>query len=151
MGMDLKYTLYIDAAPEKVWDVLVSKEGVKAIFFGCELRTSLMAGDNYEYVGPGAEGDETVHVYGKILECEPAKLLRMSEHPGPSYNSQHAELETQITYTLETVGSVTKLTLLNDQWPEQHPSYANTSEHWPMILSNIKTFTESGKTLDFGW
>jgi hypothetical protein len=52
---------------------------------------------------------------------------------------------------LETVGNCTKLTLVNDQWPEEHPSYENTKESWPMILSSIKTYAETGKTLDFGW
>jgi uncharacterized protein YndB with AHSA1/START domain len=149
--MDLKYDFYIDAAPEKVWNTLVSPEGTKATLFGSVLRSTFEIGAPYEYVGPGDGGEETVHVYGQILAFEPNRLMSYSEHPGPSYRENHAELETRVTMTLETVGNCTKLTLVNDRWPDNHPSYASTSEHWPMILSNIKTYTETGKTLDLGW
>ncbi|WP_438447299.1 SRPBCC family protein [Gorillibacterium sp. sgz5001074] len=149
--MDLVYTLYIGATPEQVWDVLVSDEGVRAVFFGCTIRSGMKAGDDLAYVGPGNDGDETVHVYGKLLEVEPGRVFSYLEHPGPSYYSNHEELETRVTFTLDPVGGCTKLVLVNDKWAEGHPSYANTQEHWPMILSNIKTYAETGKTLDFGW
>lgn len=97
---------------------------------------------------PGQDGEETVHVYGKILKCEPKKVLSMTEHAGPSYNPN---FETRITYTLEPVGECTKFTLVHDQWPDDHPSHAKTKETWPVVLSNIKTYVETGKTLNLGW
>jgi uncharacterized protein YndB with AHSA1/START domain len=149
--MDLKYEFYIDAPPEKVWDVLVKPEGTRAIMFGSELRSTFKVGDPFEYVGPGNDGEETVHVYGKILAYEPNKMMSCTEHPGPSYRPNHAELESRMTFTLDTVGKCTKLTLINDEWTPDHPSFENTKSQWWMILSNIKTYAESGKTLDFGW
>ncbi|WP_248929166.1 SRPBCC family protein [Paenibacillus hamazuiensis] len=148
---DLRYELYIGAAPEAVWHALTSPEGTKAIFFGSVLKSTFEAGAPYEYVGPGNDGEETVHVYGKILEFEPYRIMSMTEHPGPSYRENHAELETRVTLTLETVGNCTKVTLVNDQWPDNHPSYENTKSSWPMILSSLKSFVETGKALDFGW
>ncbi len=120
-------------------------------FFGSVIRSTFKAGDALEYVGPGNDGDETVHVYGTLLAYEPHQTLSFIEHPGPSYFPNHAELESRVTFTLETVGQCTKLTLVNDQWSANHPSYPNAQSHWWMILSNIKTFTETGRTLDFGW
>jgi uncharacterized protein YndB with AHSA1/START domain len=149
--MDLKYVLYIGAKPEDVWKIFVTPEGTKAIFFGCILKSTFEIGAPYEYIGPGNDGDETVHVYGNVLAFEPNQAMSYTEHPGPSYRDNHAELETRVTLTLETVGNCTKLTLINDQWPANHPSYESTKESWPMILSNIKTYAETGKTLDFGW
>jgi uncharacterized protein YndB with AHSA1/START domain len=149
--MELRYEFYIDATPEAVWDTLVLPEGTRKIFFGCVLRSTFGIGDDYAYVGPGNDGDETVHVYGKILAFEPGKVLSYTEHPGPSYTQDHAALESKVTFTLETVGKCTKLTLVNDEWSPNHPSYENTKGHWWMILSNIKTLTETGRTLDFGW
>lgn len=149
--MDLKYELYIGAKPEDVWQIFVTPEGTKAIFFGSILKSTFEIGAFYEYVGPCNDGDETVHVYGTVLAFEPYRLMSYTEHPGPSYRENHAELETRVTMTLEQVGHCTKLTLVNDQWPANHPSYENTKQSWPMILSNIKTYAETGKTLDFGW
>jgi len=149
--MDLKYVLYVNAKPEDVWNIFVTPEGTKAIFFGCVLDTTFAIGAPYRYVGPGVDGDETVHVYGNVLEFEPNKRMSYTEHAGPSYRDNHAELQTRVTLELETVGGCTKLTLINDQWPDNHPSYENTKESWPMILSNMKTYAETGSTLDFGW
>ncbi|OPH49021.1 polyketide cyclase [Paenibacillus ferrarius] len=149
--LDLKYEFYINAKPEKVWEVFISPEGTKAIFFGCVLNSTFEIGSPYAYVGPGSEGDETVHVYGEVLAFEPNLKMSYTEHPGPSYRENHAELETRVTLTLDVVGNCTKLTLVNDQWPENHPSYESTQSSWPMILSNIKSYVETGETLDFGW
>lgn len=149
--MELKYEFYIDTEPEKVWDTFVSPEGTRKTFFGSVIRSTFKEGDSYEYVGQGNDGDKTVHVYGKILAYEPHKVLSYTEHPGPSYRPDHAELESRVTFTLETVGKCTKLTLVNDQWTANHPSFQNADQHWWMILSNIKTLAETGRTLDFGW
>lgn len=149
--MELRYEFYIGASPEKVWDAFMSPEGTKKIFAGCELRTSFKPGEPFQYVGPGADGEETVHVYGTVLEYDQYKLFSAIEHPGPSYRSNHAELQSRMTFTLETVGSCTKLTLVEDQWTENHPSYESSKSHWWMMLSNIKTLAETGRTLDFGW
>ncbi|MNH99578.1 hypothetical protein D3C73_523530 [compost metagenome] len=148
---DLKYELYIGAKPEAVWQILVSPEGTKTIFYGSWIESTFEVGASLKCVGPGNDGDETVHIYGTLLEFEPNKVLSYSEHPGPSYNDNHADYETRITFTLEPSGENTKLTLVNDRWTENHPSRANTEKSWPIILSNIKTFAETGKILDIGW
>lgn len=149
--MDLIYHYYIAAKPEDVWQILISDEAVRQVFFGSTIRSSFEVGDDYAYVGPGNDGDETVHVYGKVLAFEPNRTFSYSEHPGPSYHANHAELETRITFSLEPVGECTKLTLVNDHWPDNHPAYEKTQETWPVVMSNIKTYAEMGKTLDLGW
>ncbi len=145
--MELHYEFYIGASPEKVWDSFMSPEGVKKIFFGSEFRTGGKVGDSFEYIGPGPDGNETVHLYGEILEFEEGKILSLLEHPGPSYQKMHAELVSRITFKLEKVGECTKLTLTNDRWTKDHPSYQATKESWPVVLSNIKTLAETGETL----
>ncbi|MCZ8522218.1 MULTISPECIES: SRPBCC domain-containing protein [Paenibacillus] len=147
----LKYEFYIGAGVEDVWNAFISPEGTRQTFYGCVLHSTFEQGARFEYIGPGKEGEETVHVYGTILTYEPYKEISYLEHPGPSYYEQHAELESRVTFTLETVGATTKLTLVNDGWSPEHPAFKNTENHWWMILSNIKTVAETGKALDFGW
>lgn len=149
--MELKYEFYIGATCKEVWDILVTPEGTRKILFGSVLESTFEIGSDYRYIGPGNDGDETVHVYGKILAYEPEKLLSCTEHAGPSYNPNHADFESRVTFTLETVGNCTKMTLINDEWTPNHPSFERTKASWWMILSNIKTLAETGKTLDFGW
>lgn len=148
--MNLKYEFYINAEPEAVWHALISPEGTRSIFYGCVLESSFRVGEPFAYVGPGNDGDQTVHVYGTIVGYEENKMLSCIEHPGPSYYPNHEELQSRMTYTLDKVGNCTKLTLINDEWSENHPSMKNTESHWWMILSNIKSYVETGKTMDFG-
>lgn len=145
--MDLRYEIYINEKPDKVWDTFMSPEGVRKIFYGSKFISTKKVGEQFQYVGPGYDGPETIHLYGKILAYEQGKTLSLLEHPGPSYQPRHAELQSRITFTLESVGECTKLTLVNDQWTSNHPSYNNTKSTWPIVLSNIKTLAETGKTL----
>jgi hypothetical protein len=68
------------------------------------IQSTFNKGDAIKFIGPGKEGDETVHVYGKILDFEPNKIFSYTEHHGPSYNPDHASLETRITFRLDEVG-----------------------------------------------
>ncbi|WP_141505509.1 SRPBCC family protein [Paenibacillus luteus] len=149
--MDFKYEFYIGAAPEKVWEALVLPEGTKQTFFGCVINSAFEVGSSYQYVGPGTDGDETVHIYGTILAYEENKIFTVLEHPGPAYRPNHAELESRIAFMLEEVGATTKLTVINDQFTENHPSLETVDSQWWMILNNLKTYVETGKSLDFGW
>ncbi|MNE74438.1 hypothetical protein D3C80_1705190 [compost metagenome] len=56
-----------------------------------------------------------------------------------------------MSFTLEEVGGTTKLTVINDQFTENHPALEKADNDWWMILSNLKTYVETGKGLDFGW
>ncbi|CAH2715360.1 hypothetical protein BACCIP111895_02544 [Neobacillus rhizosphaerae] len=151
MMKDLKYVFYIGGTPEEVWQALISAEGTKQIFYGSVIRSTFRVGDLLEYVGPGADGDETVHVYGNVLDYVPNQVLRFTHFAGKSYTKDdNQEYESRISYLLEPVGACTKLTFIHDQWQEGDPHYENSDAAWWMILSNTKTLVETGKTLELG-
>ncbi|HDX9613801.1 TPA: SRPBCC family protein [Bacillus toyonensis] len=147
---NLMYEFYIASSPEGVWKTLTSPEGTKQIYYGSIIRSTFQVGDLLEYVGPGLDGDETVHVYGNVLEYEPNQLLQFTHYPGKSYMIDDRAFESRISYILKPIGSCTKLTLIHDQWKEDDPYYENSNKAWWMILNNIKTLVETGSTLDFG-
>lgn len=150
MMKDLKYQFFIAGSPEAVWQALISPEGTKKIYYGSVIKSTFQVGDLLEYIGPGVDGDETVHVYGNVLEYEPNQVLRFTHYPGKSYLQENQALESRISYLLEPVGTCTKLTLIHDQWKEGDSSFDNSDIAWWMILSNTKTLVETGSTLDFG-
>ena len=117
---DFEMTIYIKADPHVVWEAITGDEGSRAIMWGSVLRGRLEPGGSYEYVGPGQDGDETVHVYGDVLQAEPGVVLQLTEHPGPTYRENHAELTSRMTWRLEPLGraALTKLTFTNDDWSE---------------------------------
>ena len=147
---ELHYEFYIDGTPEQVWETLISPEGTKQIYYGSVIRSTFKEGELLEYIGPGADGDETLHVYGTLLEFTPQKALRFTHQVGVSYHKGHERYESRISWLLEPVGGTTKLTLIHDEWHPEDPSYAGSTSAWWQILSNTKTLVETGRTLDFG-
>ncbi|AIQ27859.1 MULTISPECIES: SRPBCC domain-containing protein [Paenibacillus] len=147
---ELKYDFYIGAAAAEVWEALVSPEKVRQIYYGSVIRSSFVVGEQLEYVGPGAAGEETVHVYGTLLEYVPQQTLRYSHKTGPSYLTNREGYESVISWKLEPAGGCTRLTLVHGDWHPDDPSYDASNSSWWQILSNTKTLAETGRTLDFG-
>lgn len=147
---DLKYEFYINASPERVWQALTSPEEVKNIFYGSVLQSTFEIGSPLAYVSLGKAGDEIVHIYGTLLEFEVNKVFSYSCHMGEAYFPDHAKYESRVTYQLEATGKCTKLTVIQDQWANDDPTYENNAKGWWVLLSFLKTWIETGKPLDMG-
>ena len=146
---DLRFEIYIAGTPEQVWDVLVKPDFVRQIYFGSVIESEFKIGSDLAYIGPGKGGPATVHIFGKILEWEPAKIFTHSCKVGEAYGEEHKKFETRVSYQLEPMGNVTKLTVIQDCWQEGNPAYENTKSGWPLMLSSMKSLVETGKPLDF--
>ena len=138
---------YIDARPETVWDALISPKGLWKAWYGAWITSSFKVGEKIEFLGPGLEGEETVHIYGEMLAFDPNKIFSYTEHPGPSYKPDHANLHCRISWNFDPAGECTKLTLVIDQWSEHHYSLPTAFNDWSMVCSILKSFIESGKIL----
>ena len=149
MHVDLHYEIYIAGTPQQVWDALTKPEGVKQLYYGSVIESDFQVGSAMTYVGPGRDGERTVHVYGKILEFEPGKIFTHSCKVGDAYGDEHRQYETRVTYRMEPIGKTTKLTVTQDQWQKENPSYEGSKSGWWMILSSLKSLVETGKPLDF--
>ena len=138
---DFYTEIFINANPEIVWQTFLSKDGFFKSFFGTEIQTNFSIGDKIEFVSVNGE-ERIVHIYGEILEYEQYKILAYTDHPGPIYYDNHAELKSRVKITLEPIGQVTKLTLTNDQFSDD--TLKKEASQWWLILSNFKTFLETG-------
>ena len=148
---DFEMTIYIKADPLVVWEAITGDEGSRAVMFGSVIRGELEPGRRYEYVGPGEGDTEVVHVYGDVLQADPGVVLQLTEHPGPIYRENHAELTSRMTWRFEQAGvGLTKLTFTNDEWSEGHPAQAETAETWPRVLSSLKSWIETGEAIQIG-
>ncbi|MFC4224647.1 SRPBCC domain-containing protein [Lysinibacter cavernae] len=144
------YTIYIAATPDRIWQAFINDEDVRAVWWGCTLQTSLQPGEPYAYVGPGADGDQTVHVTGEILEAVPSERLVMTERPGPSYNPEGEERTSRMTFTIAPVTShISTLTVVNDNWSDGHPGYEETKSTWPLLFGSVKSYIETGNAFSF--
>lgn len=145
MNQDIFYTeIFINANPELVWKTFLSKDGFFKSFFGTEIQSNFNVGDKIEFASVNGE-ERTVHIYGKILEYEKNKILAYTDHPGPIYYDNHADLKSRVRITFEPIGQVTKLALTNDQFSDN--TLREEAAQWWLILSNFKTFLETGRLM----
>lgn len=145
---DFYTEIFINASCEKVWKAFVEPNQFFMAFYGANIQSSFAIGDRIEYAGI-YEGKETVHIYGEILEFEKERWLAYTDHPGPMYHENHAALKSRVKVTFEAIGPSTRLALTNDEFSEDNPMAAEAKQ-WYLILSNLKTWIETGQLMQLG-
>jgi uncharacterized protein YndB with AHSA1/START domain len=140
---DTVYVIYIAAHPEKIWAALTEGSFTRQYFFGLRIEGEWKAGSAVKYFRP----DNTVDISGRVLRCDPAKLLSFTWHV--ESDPMAARLpDCIVTFQLESLGGVVRLTLT-----EEHPQLPDERlleggrRGWPAILSGLKTLVETGQPL----
>ncbi|CAN5499843.1 SRPBCC family protein [soil metagenome] len=138
---DFVYVTFIETTPDKLWEALTSNEFTRQYFFNTDIVTDWKVGSTFAYVQNGKTNDE-----GEILEFDPPKRLSYTFH---SLMNETAIKETpsRVTFVLEPFGSVVKLTLTHDNFPQGSVVLGAISNGWPKILSGLKSLLETGKAL----
>ena len=140
--MELRFTLHINARPERVWAALCEGQPVAALM-PVELRSTFKPGTHYAYVGKMPDGGEVEYVHGSILAVEPNRRLEITQTIG------NESYESRVSYELELeAGRYTKLTLVQDRFAEADPNYQINIDGWPRFLSNLKSFVETGTVMN---
>jgi uncharacterized protein YndB with AHSA1/START domain len=139
--MEKIYEIYIKTSPEKLWEAITDPTIRGKYNFGAGCQSTWEVGAPYELSHPRAPGSLAT---GTILESNPPNKLvhTMVARWVPEVV---AEGESRVTWEIEPVGDSCSLILTHDQLNED----ANSQIYggWPMILSGLKTWLESGDLL----
>jgi uncharacterized protein YndB with AHSA1/START domain/DNA-binding transcriptional ArsR family regulator len=136
------YEVFINVPRERVWQAITSEEFTVRYFNGNRVRTNLKPGSAFNYFD---ESGLTPTVQGEVIESEPPRRLVHTWHllRGNLANDAPSKL----TWELEEIGaSATKLRVLHD-FDSESATYFEVGRGWPWVLSNLKTFLETGNTL----
>jgi uncharacterized protein YndB with AHSA1/START domain len=135
------YTVYIAAPVERVWNALVDSD-VTRQYWGHENRSDWKPGSRWEHVRIGP--DNVVDIAGKVIEIDPPHRLVTSWH-APDGEGDSARTS-QVTYEITPMGEESKLVVTHSDLNEPGMR-AGVSQGWPLVLSSLKSFLESGKGL----
>ncbi|WP_037603503.1 ArsR/SmtB family transcription factor [Streptacidiphilus rugosus] len=139
--MEKVFEIYIRTTPERLWQAITDPEIRAKYNFGARITGEPVPGGAFRMSAPGAPGPlgEGVH-----LEVDPPRRLVQSMTALWS-DEVKAEGTTRVTWEIEPVGDSCRLTVTHDQLREG----ANEELYggWPMILSGLKTWLESGELL----
>jgi uncharacterized protein YndB with AHSA1/START domain len=139
--MEKVFEIYIKTTPERLWDAITDGEIRGKYQFGMQVTSDWTVGSRLEYANPKAPG---LLGEGVNLEVDPPRRLVQSMVALWS-DEVKAEGTSRVTWEIEPVGDSCRLMVTHDQLREgAHPEIYGG---WPMILSGLKTWLETGEVL----
>jgi uncharacterized protein YndB with AHSA1/START domain len=139
--MEKVFEIYIKTTPERLWEAITDPEQRAKYNFGVGVASDWSNGSRYESVHPRAG---MAIAEGENLEADPPRRLVQSMTALWS-DDVKAEGTSRVTWEIEQVEDSCRLTVTHDELREG----ANNELYggWPMILSGLKTYVETGEEL----
>ena len=139
--MEKVFEIYIKTTPERLWEAITDPDIRSKYNFGASATSDWKPGSRFEM---SAGGGAVPLGEGEVLEVDPPRRL---VHTMTALWSDEVKNEgsTRITWEIEPVGDSCRLTLTHDQLRED--ANAELYGGWPMILSGLKTWLETGELL----
>jgi uncharacterized protein YndB with AHSA1/START domain len=140
-SMEKVFEIYIRTTPERLWEAITDSEIRATYQFGSRISSDWTPGSRYEVTHEGAPGPLLT---GENLKVDPPRRLVQNAvaHWGSDVESEGTS---RVTWEIEPIGDSCRLTVTHDQLREG----ANSQLYggWPMILSGLKTWLETGELL----
>ena len=141
------YVTLIRTTPEKLWEALTRPEFVREYWEGMGIESEWKKGAPWKLVfsdGEVADG-------GEVIECEkPHRIVLKWRHEfRPEFKAEGDSLCTfEINPTKDKAVIMLEVTHEMNR-PNSRFIVEGVSKGWPMILSSLKSFLETGKPLEF--
>jgi uncharacterized protein YndB with AHSA1/START domain len=136
------FEIYIRTTPERLWEAITDSETRSKFQFGNTVTSDWTPGSRFEMGNPKAPGLLGV---GQNIEVDPPRRL-VQTMVALWGDDVKAEGTTRITWDIEPVGTDScRLLVIHDEMRDD----ANEQIYggWPMILSGLKTWIETGEVL----
>jgi DNA-binding transcriptional ArsR family regulator/uncharacterized protein YndB with AHSA1/START domain len=152
------YTTYIRTTPELLWQALTDPAFTQR-YWSATFQTDWKAGSTmrWELFGVTIADPEQV-----VLESDPHRRLAYTWHTitpeladfleltADARERIAAEQRSKVTFELEPLGELVKLTVVHDGFEVGSLVAPMVSQGWPRVLSGLKTLLETGETLPAG-
>ena len=135
------FEIYIRTTPERLWRA-ITDPGTRARFqFGSRVESDWTAGSAYQVLHDGASRPL---IDGQNLEVDPPHRL-VQTYRAVWSDEMAAEGTSRVTWEIEAVSDSCRLTVTHDQLHDDTDPHVYGG--WPMILSGLKTWLETGEEL----
>ena len=137
------YVTYIAATPEMVFDAITRPELARR-YWGHENVSDWTPGSKWEHVR--ANDERTVELVGKVVETSPPTRLVITW----ANASQAADPDaySRVTFDIEPYGDMVRLTVSHEELQAGSGMANGIQKGWPVVLSSLKSFLETGRGLD---
>ena len=139
--MEKVFEIYIRTTPERLWAAITDPETRRKYNFGAEAHSTWMPGARMELSVPS---QELLLGEGEVLEADPPRRL-VHTMTALWNDGVRREGSSRVTWEIEPVEDSCRLVVTHDQLRDgANPELFGG---WPMILSGLKTWLESGELL----
>ena len=138
------HVVHIRTTPEKLWEAITSPEFTRQYFHGSDVVTDWKVGSKIEYLVPSKDGAKQTAITGKVLEFTPHRRLAHTF----SFPS-NGDDPTKVTYELEPIGDMVKLTMTHEGFTGETETYRGISTGWAPVFDGLKSLLETGQALSF--
>jgi len=139
--MEKVFEIYIRTSPERLWSAITDPATRAKYHFGANVQSDWADGSPYAVVHAGAGG---AIIEGTNLVVDPPRRLVQTMHAVWSDEADAAGTS-RVSWEIEPVGDSCRLTVIHDDLADDAP--AELYGGWPMILSGLKTWLETGEVL----
>jgi DNA-binding transcriptional ArsR family regulator/uncharacterized protein YndB with AHSA1/START domain len=151
------YTTYIRTTPEQLWRGLTDPAFTRR-YWGVTFDSDWKTGSTYA-LRIEKDGVTISDSAQAVLESSPYRRLSYTWHTfSPEWaaanqvGDEHlakvaSERRSTVTFDLEPVGDMVKLTVVHDGFEPGSAVLPGVSEGWPRVLSGLKTLLETGDAL----
>lgn len=135
------HVTYIETTPEKLWEALTSGAFTQLYWFGRRIESDWTVGSPVRFYD---SADDSLTDSGEVLVYDEPKTLAYTfknEVTGE-------QVPGRVTFTIEPRNeTVVKLQVVHDEIAED--TVEGWRNGWGPILANLKTYLETGRTLQF--
>jgi uncharacterized protein YndB with AHSA1/START domain len=140
-SMEKVFEIYIRTTPERLWEAITDPAIRAKYHFGAAVESEWTPGSPYSLNHPGADGPLAD---GENLVVDPPRRLVQTMNVHWSDDAE-AQGTSRVTWEIEPVGDSCRLAVIHDHLRDDAPPELYGG--WPMILSGLKTWLETGETL----
>lgn len=143
--MEKVFEIFIKTTPERLWQAITDPSQRQQYAFGVGVHSDWTKGSTYR----GRASDLTIApgmaiFEGENLEVDPPRRLVQSYRALWSDEAK-AEGTSRVTWEIQPVGDSCRLTVTHDDLREG--ARPELYGGWPMVLSGLKTWLETGQRL----
>jgi len=137
------YEVYIRTTPQALWEAITRADFTRRYFYGSAVESTWKAGAPIVHKGPTGEA----MLEGTVVEVDPPRRL-VHTFVACHDPEQKKDRPSRVTWTIEPMGAVCKLTLRHDDFVGKTKTYESTGPGWNPVLSGLKTLLETGQPLE---
>jgi len=135
------YVTFIRTTPVKLWEALTQPEQTRQYWGGLINRSDWAKGSKWEHVNE--QDSDPVYVFGEVLESNPPTRLVMTW-----VDPDDLQDDSVVTLELQPIDDLVRLTVIHGDFKVGSAMQGKVSKGWPLVLSSLKSFLETGQSID---